>query len=492
MLLRHRACRVPIRTISPSQLARTLFNLALPLLLASGHPLLGAQTSSPAAQNFKLQARAASAKNHWEQAAATYRKAIELEPRDASLRVELAEVLTKLGRLTDAIASYEAALEMAPRNLPAELGLASAYRAVHNYDETRRTLERAHREHPNNSGPLAMLGDLEIELQTYDAAIVHLKTAVALDPSNTKSRNFLAAAYKAKGDQESALAQLRKVLARDPDNALAYFLRAEIYSDRNDDARALPNAEKALTLQPQNPSARTVLGKILVRVPENAPAAEVTMRCARAVAVLEPVLQTKSSDSETLFLLSRAYRCAGQEEQAQKSLAAFEAASQHDSSTKQQQLEAKHLVDQAEERAMKNDLPAALDLLQQAIAKDPTFSPAYSLLAKLNYSVGNIEKAHEAIAQALALSPNVPDFLYAQGKIFEKEGKLDEALAVFQRTTLVNPKESDAYFEMGVIYQQRNDRARALAAYKKAADLSPDDPDYRRAVTALSGGPAKP
>jgi len=39
---------------------------------------------------------------------------------------------------------------------------------------------------------------------------------------------------------------------------------------------------------------------------------------------------------------------------------------------------------------------------------------------------------------------------------------------------------------MGVIYQQRNDRARALAAYKKAAELSPDDPDYRRALVALS------
>jgi tetratricopeptide (TPR) repeat protein len=208
--------------------------------------------------------------------------------------------------------------------------------------------------------------------------------------------------------------------------------------------------------------------------------------------VLEPLLATKSSDSETLFLLSRAYRCAGQEAQAQKTLAAFEAASQNDRSTKQQQLEAKHLVDQAEERAMKNDFPAALDLLQQSIAKDPTFSPAYSLLAKLNYSAGNIEKANEAISQALALTPYMPDFLYVQGKIFEREGKFDEALEIFRRTTLVNPKESDAYFEMGVIYQQRNDRARALAAYKKAAELSPDDPDYHRAVTALSASPVKP
>ncbi|HYL69564.1 MAG TPA: tetratricopeptide repeat protein [Candidatus Limnocylindria bacterium] len=456
------------------------------------HDPIAAQATSPVVQNFKLEARAAAARNQWDQAVASYQKAIELQPHDASLCVELGAALTKSGRLTDAIASYNAALKIAPQNLPAELGLAAAYRAVHNYDETRRTLDRAHREHPNKAAPLAALGDLEIELQTYDAAIGHLKAAIELDPFDTKTRNFLAAAYKAKGDQENALAQLAKVLARDPDNALAYFLRAQIYSDRNEDARALPDAEKALALQPQNPSARIIVTKILVRAPENAPAAEITTRCTRAVAVLEPLLATKSSDSETLFLLSRAYRCAGQESQAQKTLAAFETASQNDRSTKQQQLEAKHLVDQAEERAMKNDFPAALDLLQLSIAKDPAFSPAYSLLAKLNYSTGNLEKAHEAITQALALSPNVPDFLYVQGKIFEKEGKLDDALAVFQRTVLVNPRESDAYFEMGVIYQQRNDRPRALAAYKKAAELSPDDPDYRRAVAALSSTPAKP
>jgi tetratricopeptide (TPR) repeat protein len=473
--------------------AHATFLLALPLLFSATRSPIAGQAASQAARNFKLEAHAAAANSQWEQAAASYQKAIEMQPRDADLRVDLGAALANLGRQTDAIASYEAALRITPRNLPAELGLAQSYRAVHNYNETRRMLERAHREHPAKAAPLAALGDLELELQTYDAAIGHLKAAVALDPSNSKTRNFLAAAYKAKGDQENALQQLANVLARDPQNALAYFLRAQIYSDRNEDARALPDAERAVALQPKNPSARLVLAKILVRAPEDAQLSEITARCTRAVSLLEPLLTTKSGDSETLFLLSRAYRCAGRQDQAQKTLSAFEAASQNDRTTKQQQLEAKHLVDQAEEHAMKNDFPAALDLLQQAVEKDPTFSPAYSLLAKLNYSAGNLERAGEAISQALKISPNVPDFLYVQGKIFEKEGKLDEALAAFQRITLVNPRESDAYFEMGVIYQQRNDRPRALAAYKKASELSPDDADYRRAVAALStAAPAKP
>jgi Flp pilus assembly protein TadD len=56
----------------------------------------------------------------------------------------------------------------------------------------------------------------------------------------------------------------------------------------------------------------------------------------------------------------------------------------------------------------------------------------------------------------------------------------------------VNPKESDAFFEMGVIYEQCGDRERALSAYKKAAMLSPQDPEYQRALAALSGHAARP
>jgi tetratricopeptide (TPR) repeat protein len=199
-----------------------------------------------------------------------------------------------------------------------------------------------------------------------------------------------------------------------------------------------------------------------------------------------------AEDSETLFLLSRAYECAGATEQAEKMLAAFEASSKNDRETKENQTQAKHLVRQANELALKNDFAGSLDLLQQAIAMDATYGAAYSQLAKLYYSAGDIDKASEAISQALERGPYQPEFLYVQGKIFEKQGKLDEALGAFQRTTVVNPKESDAFFEMGAIYERRGNKELALAAYRKAATLSPDDPEYQLALAALSGHVARP
>jgi tetratricopeptide (TPR) repeat protein len=411
--------------------------------------------------------------------------------------IEQARAAAVAGRFVEAIADYHAALRIAPRNVDAEIGLAQAYRGVRNFDAAKQMLEQARREHPKNAAPLEMLGDLDLELQTYDAAIAHLTAALALAPANVDARNRLAVAYKAKGgavDKANALEQIAKVLARDPQNALALYTRAEIYADQNRDELALLDARKVVELQPRNSRARTLLGKILVRAPAVAGPEEVARRCGRAVLALEPLLNmnavgtsaSASADSETLFLLSRAYRCAGQDEKAAATLEEFQKSSQNDRTTKENQTQAKHLVQQADELAMKNDFAGSLAVLRQAIAMDATYPAAYSQLAKLYYSAGDIEKASDAIGQALDRAPYHPEYLYVQGKILEKQGKLDDALGAFQRTVLVNPKESDAYFEMGAIYQQRGERADALAAYEKAVEISPDDPDYKRALAALN------
>ena len=141
---------------------------------------------------------------------------------------------------------------------------------------------------------------------------------------------------------------------------------------------------------------------------------------------------------------------------------------------------------------MKNDPAGALHLAEEAIEKDPSNGAAYSLMAKIYYSAGDLLKAEDSITKALKIGPNQPDFLYVQGKILTREGKLDDALAAFRQTTLMNPKESDAYYEMGLIYKQRDDTALALAALQKAVELSPDDPEYRRALASVSKSELSP
>ena len=466
--------------------------LLLVLFLFEIPPSLLAQSAAAQASALERDAVADIKAGNLDLAAAALQKAILLSPRNLALPVEYGELLISENRYPAAIAAFESALNISTHYLPAELGMAKAYRKVRNFDEAKRTLQRAIAEHPKNPQPLALLGDIEIELQTYDIAIQHLSAALALDPANVETRDLLAASYQAKGDLDNALRELQTVLARDPDNALAHFLRGQVYADKNEDENALADAQKVVQLEPENSRGRVLLGKILVRIPPSSSPADTVARCKRAVDALQPLEQSPSVDSETLFLLARAYRCAGEEDLAKKTLTEFEASSQNDRTTRQNQTQALHLVEQADDLAIKNDYQGSLALLQQAIQTDPTYAPAYSQLAKLYYSAGEIDKASDAISQALSRNPNQPDFLYVQGKILERKGKLEEAIAAFEKSTLINPNESDSFYELGSIYQQRQDRERALAAFRKALAISPDDPDYRRAVEALSSASSAP
>jgi tetratricopeptide (TPR) repeat protein len=396
--------------------------------------------------------------------------------QQAAQKTQAAYELQVSGKTVEAIEAYREALSIAPDYEPALLGLGDALRGIHDFDEARTRYLRAARAHPRSAGPPRALGNLELELQKYDAAIVALRKSLALDPNGLAVRADLAAAYAAKGDLGSAVDEATRVIARDPKQALALFVRASAYSDQNEDAKAYADAETLFTLAP-NPKARTLLAKVATRVG----------KCARAVEVLQP-LAGSGANSEVLFLLGRAYQCAGDAQAADSALARYKQASEKEQQLATDEIQSTHLVQQAEEEAQKNHLPQALELVSQAIEKNRHNGDAYALLAKLRFSVGQTAEARTAIQKALDIDATRSEYLYVLGKIQQGDGEFDSALATFRMVTAINPRESDAYYEMGMIYQKQGDPKRAEESLKQALAIAPDDADYRRALDAINSG----
>jgi tetratricopeptide (TPR) repeat protein len=456
--------------------ALILANFCFAFVLLAG--AVFGQSKDSRAEKLLAEARTAIANQQWERALASYDSAIQAEPRSEIPRVEKAMLLKQMGLYPESIAGFEDALRISPGNQTATLGLGDAYRLAFNYEQARRVMELAHKEHPASAAPLVALGELDIQMQKYDDAVLHLNQALRLNAKDRAAGNDLALAFKAKGDLAKALAQLDRLIAESGNDPLTLYLRASIHADRNENEQALADAQKLFTLEPGNPRGRLLLGQLQVR----------SERCAEAVEVLEPLAAAPDSEASAIYLLSQAYRCAGQADLARETMERFEAVSKEQHAAKEGKVQSEHLVDQAGELARSNQFPGAIELLRQAVEKDPRNGGAYSQLAKIYYSQGEIQSAHNAVSKALETNPAHPDYLFVAGKILEKEGKLEEALAAFEKTALVNPREADAYFEMGLIYEQRKDRARAIAAYKKAVQLAPEDPDYRRALAAASAG----
>ncbi len=390
--------------------------------------------------------------------------------------LEHAQALYASGKFPEAIAVYQEYLAAHLGNETAELGLAKCYRRVYNVDEARATLLRARKQHPKSVRVLKSLGNLEIEAQSYDAAIEALNTAVALAPGDLEAHNFLGSAYHGKNELDPALMQFNFVIEKDAANQLAHFFRAQIYADTGKNDKAAADAEFVVIRRPNYLPGIVLLAKVLVR----------QKQCARAVEILSPAHESHQLDAQALFVLANACDCANQAEQGKTVRAEFAEAAQTAHQHDENEVQSKHLVEQANDLARQNKFPEAMALLQDALEKNPRNAFAYSQKAKILFSQQDIPGARSAIQQALALQAFQPDFLYVSGVIFEREGELEDALSEFTKVTRINPKEADAFFEIGNIRMKQGERSAALAAFRKAAALDPDDPDYRSAVESAS------
>jgi tetratricopeptide (TPR) repeat protein len=166
------------------------------------------------------------------------------------------------------------------------------------------------------------------------------------------------------------------------------------------------------------------------------------------------------------------------------------------------------------------EIPRAIPLLEQALAKDPKFALAAATLANAHMymywfgpdrSDARLAAAKAAAEQALALQPDLGqahfalamyvywgyrDYVAARQQLqlarntlpnnteveqldaatARRQGQWDVALAGFQRAIAINPRSSTAHYELGQTYMQLRRYAESDQAYARAVELT-TDPD---------------
>src|SRR5438094_7956773 len=182
-----------LATCTRLALARVVCWSLLPVYTAQ--TLAAAQANSASVADVIEQARAALRGHHYEETVALYHRAMELDPRDASVHVELGQLYEFMNQPVEAIVAFRGALDADPQNEPAELGRSDGYRQVFNRSEARRVLEGAARRHPQSAGPLVRLGERDIESQGYDDALNRLRQALRRSPADATARIDLPTAY---------------------------------------------------------------------------------------------------------------------------------------------------------------------------------------------------------------------------------------------------------------------------------------------------------
>jgi TolB-like protein/class 3 adenylate cyclase len=129
---------------------------------------------------------------------------------------------------------------------------------------------------------------------------------------------------------------------------------------------------------------------------------------------------------------------------------------------------------------------AAILFLQQALAIDPSYAPAASLIGgvRVNQRVAGVSLSNEEIADALRLARHAietgkddPDALWRSGDTLALlAGEHAAAMNAIERATTLNPNCANAWRASGVVNCYANRPEAAIAAAQHAIRLSPLDP----------------
>ncbi len=135
------------------------------------------------------------------------------------------------------------------------------------------------------------------------------------------------------------------------------------------------------------------------------------------------------------------------------------------------------LVEQAYQAFQRNDLAAARDGYQRALAREPTNRDALLGLAAIDVRSGQLGSAEARYLRLLEMDPRDS---HAVASLISLRGQLDPVASESRLKTLIAslPEAALLHFSLGNQYAQQSRWSEAQAAYFKAHSVDPENADY--------------
>jgi len=391
----------------------------------------------------------------------TLRKALELAPKDAEVKRELAEKLLLTEQFEEALQLYQELAQASPREAQYPLRMSQIYRQQRDLAKAREAQERAQNLDPDN---------LEIQYNDVNLleaegrlaqAIARLKQILettaksSYAPPERSNRVILlerlGLLYRNNEQPEEAAAAFRQMAQLDGElGARAAAQIIETYRGSKQFARAQQEAEAARQKYPGDRMVALIHASLLADLG----------RGAEAVAEVKKLLEGKG-DRETYLALAQVYektkdyqgmaaaleqadRLSESEEEKESIL--FMRGAMYERMKKYEEAEAEfrkvlemnprnasalnYLGYMLADRNVR--LEEALELVRRAVDLDPHNGAYLDSLGWVYFRLGKLEEAERYLRRALERVPRDPTVNDHLGDVYFQEGKLKEAIAQWQ------------------------------------------------------------
>ena len=185
-----------------------------------------------------------------ENAANSYRRALELEPSNSLVHCHLANALRLGEHLSDAIESYKHALRLKPDLVLAHYYLGYTFWLLGDLTAAVTCFQSAIKCKPDFAEVHSILGNTFFQLGQYDAAVQQLQLALKLKPDLAEAHNNLASTLRALGRTKEAIKSYQKAIISNPNFVEAYNNIGNLLNELGDKNAAIANYEKALAINP--------------------------------------------------------------------------------------------------------------------------------------------------------------------------------------------------------------------------------------------------
>ena len=345
----------------------------------------------------------------------TLRAAVQNKPADANARLDLAQLLARMGRPDQSLPILEKLAADQPTNLTALRALFDVQMARNDFGGARRSAELVQAARPELSAGNYMNGLVEQADGKLDTARAFFERAAAISPDTVEPVTALARLDLSQQHPGQAIDRVDRFVARFPKNATARNLKGEILASLKRTSEALDSFSDAFALAPN------------WSMPyRNRAATELAAGAKNdAIKTLQDGIKASNDDAELVTDLARIYERSGRTDDA---IAQYEALllRKPDSTTAANNL-AMLLVTYRTDRA-------SLDRARQLAArlsnsKNPALVDTWGWVL---YKRGEYADAIRALQEAVDESSHTPPLLYHLAMAQLKTGDRDIARSTLE------------------------------------------------------------
>jgi tetratricopeptide (TPR) repeat protein len=195
-----------------------------------------------------------------DEAAAHYRRAIELQPDYAPAYNNLGVMQRATGKVDEAIKTYERALSLKGNYPDAHYNLANALLEKNRPQEAAEHFSIALRSIPDSAGAANNLGIALSAQNRPQDAVAAFRAAVAAEPNSPVAHRNLADALASAGQVSEAVAEFRKAIALAPKESAAHYNLGVVLLESGQMQEAIRELRTAVELAPTSVDAHNNLG----------------------------------------------------------------------------------------------------------------------------------------------------------------------------------------------------------------------------------------